>query len=123
MTTRPLWFRLDCDIADDPALAYLHEEGRHGAVWLYIRGLAYASRHLTDGFVPRNLPRQWGFKPRDVEQLTNLGLWNEYQEAAGMPGGYIITGYLNSQPSREQWERAIAQRRNAALARWGKRSA
>lgn len=115
---RPEWFRLDCDMPDHPALTYLHEEGRHSAIWLYVWSIAYSAKRLTDGFVPHALPRQWGFKPRDVEQLLNLGLWSEYENAPGVRA-YLIVGYLDRQPSREEWESMIRNRRNAALARWG----
>jgi hypothetical protein len=120
MTTRPQWFRLDCDIPDDPAFSYLREQGNDSAITLHIWAMAYCARRLTDGFVPYLLPRQWGFKPRDAEALINLGMWKEYEEP-GLSHGYFIVGYLDQQPSREQWERFMSRQRNAALARWARK--
>jgi hypothetical protein len=73
------------------------------AGWLYICGLAYASRQLTDGVISKRLvPRLTdGSKPEaSASALVRVGLWHEGEHdcpscpLAG-PDAYVIHDYLD----------------------------
>ena len=118
--SRMAWVRLDDGFSDHPKLAALGDL-LPLAGWLYVCGLCYAARHLTNGLIPRTqLARLAGFNhlaympadgedtatyedqidPNDLaEALAEAGLWHRHDE------GYIIHDYLKYNPSRTQVER------------------
>lgn len=104
------WVKLDDQFTDHPKIA------QAGALagWLYVCGLTYSARYLTDGFVPAAQVRRLA----DVDNAETLaarlvaaGLWEP------APGGYQIHDYLDYQPSGEavRKERAAS---NARVAEW-----
>ncbi|MBE3589986.1 MAG: hypothetical protein IMW98_08510 [Firmicutes bacterium] len=124
------WVKIDDHFDEHPKLARVGPVG--WGVWL--AGLAYCNRNLTDGFIPRSvaatlacfevvdsegrvwsLARTSGMVGEDVdstwviELLVDAGLWEE------VPGGYRVHDYLDYQPSKEQVisEREAARRRMA----------
>jgi hypothetical protein len=99
------------------------------AGWLYICGLAYASRQLTDGILPRRLvPRLTdGSKPEaSASALVRVGLWHDGEHdcpacpTAG-PDVYVIHDYLEHQRSSAEVA-DLRAKRSAAGQRGGKRS-
>lgn len=99
------------------------------AGWLYICGLAYASRQLTDGVIPKRLvPRLTdGSKPEaSASALLRVGLWHEGEHdcpdcpQAG-PDAYVIHDYLEHQRSASEVA-DLRAKRSAAGQRGGKRS-
>jgi hypothetical protein len=87
------WVRIDDQFADHPKIVAAGPL----ASWLYICGLTYASRLLTDGFIPAGQVR----KLADVsnaqklaDSLVRVGLWDVAE------GGYAIHDYLEYNPSR-----------------------
>lgn len=99
------------------------------AGWLYICGLSYASRQLTDGVIPKRLvPRLTdGSKPEaSASALLRVGLWHEGEHdcpncpPAG-PDAYVIHDYLDHQRSASEVA-DIRSKRAAAGQRGGKRS-
>lgn len=99
------------------------------AGWLYICGLAYASRQLTDGILPKRLvPRLTdGSKPEaSASALVRVGLWHEGEHdcphcpEAG-PDAYVIHDYLEHQRSAAEVA-DLRAKRAAAGQRGGKRS-
>ncbi|MFE7237239.1 hypothetical protein [Streptomyces sp. NPDC057580] len=99
------------------------------AGWLYICGLAYASRQLTDGVLPRRLvPRLTdGSKPEaSASALVRVGLWHDGEHdcpncpQAG-PDTYVIHDYLEHQRSSAEVA-DLRAKRAAAGQRGGKRS-
>jgi hypothetical protein len=88
------WVRLDDHAPEHPKML------RAGPVacWLWVCGLAYCSRHLTDGEVPAEAVTALGVpKAMDaVSRLLREGLWEE------APTGYRIHDYHTYQPSKEQ---------------------
>ena len=124
------WVRIDDHFNEHPKHARVGPLA--WGVWL--AGLAYCNRNLTDGFIPRSvamtlacfevvdaegrvwkLARTSGMVGEDVDMgwviqlLVDAGLWEE------VPGGYRVHDYHDYQPSREEVEaeRAIARRRAA----------
>jgi hypothetical protein len=99
------------------------------AGWLYICGLAYASRQLTDGVIPvRLVPRLTdGSKPEaSASALVRVGLWHEGQHSCercpqGGADTYVIHDYLVHQRSAAEVA-DLSAKRSAAGQRGGKRS-
>lgn len=89
------WVRLDDQFTDHPKIA----EVGPLASWLYVCGLCYSARMLTDGFIPRGQVR----KLADVDDVAPLvtalvisGLWEECD------GGYRIHDYHDYNPTAEK---------------------
>ena len=114
------WVKVDDHCDEHPKMARVGPLG--WAMWL--AGLAYCNRNLTDGFIPYTTARRlvsWDFlMPRngsDIESiwtvginsgmhgedvdsplvigmLVDAGLWEE------VPGGYRVHDYMEYQPSK-----------------------
>lgn len=88
------WTKLDDHFPDHPKVIAAGPL----ASWLFVCGLAYCGRLLTDGFIPSGQIR----KLADVEDahglartLVEVGLWERAE------GGYRVHDYLDYQPSKE----------------------
>lgn len=108
------WVKIDDMFPHHPKVA---EVGPLGLA-MYVAGLCYSSRYLTDGFIPRSvIPMLLDFDGvsiieddedeypqselpvnpvRIAKSLTDVGLWHQ------VSGGYQIHDYLKYQPSGEQ---------------------
>ena len=100
------WFPLEETITDHPKIL----QAGHKGFALYVAGLCYASKHLTNGFIPMTvvsllLPDLRAQVAKVAVGLVNAGLWEEAS------GGYQVHDYLDYQRSREQVE---ARRREGA---------
>lgn len=87
------WVRLDDQFPDHPKIVAAGPV----AAWLYVCGLAYCARHLTDGFIqtgqlPRLLPVSTVGKL--AARLVGVGLWEP------APGGWRVHDYLCYNPTR-----------------------
>ena len=123
-----MWVKVDDQFPDHIKLARL---GRYTPLcgWLYVCGLAFCNRQLTDGRIPKlkihsltsfvGLGIETGCVPgmatvgEDVDItkvahcLVAVGLWEEDEQ------DYIVHDYLDFQPSRDE----VIAERNAAIAR------
>lgn len=104
------WVKLDDRFDEHPKVAALSDS----AVALFVSGLAYCNRNLTDGFVPRQVGLGQlrycdGNTTPVIGELVEAGMWEE------APGGWQVHDYLDFQPSREQVEgdREAARERKA----------
>lgn len=91
------WVKLDDNFPDHPKV----ERAGYQAGWLYVCGLTYCSRFLTDGFIPADrLPRLSSIpKPQQAANaLVREGLWYE------APGGWVVHNYDRWQRTAEQVE-------------------
>jgi hypothetical protein len=113
---RPSWCRIDTEVFDNPKIMRAQKAGGDQAVMLWMRGLAYSTRHLTDGWVPEPLPKQWGYNGRQTKALEANALWIPLQITDD--GGWLINNYAEYQVTREEWTATGAKRRAAAFARW-----
>jgi hypothetical protein len=99
------WAKLDDQFPDHPKVV----QAGPAAAWLHVCAICYASRYLTDGFVPVGQVRKLADVPDSdalAAKLVQVGLW----EAAD--GGFRVHDYLKYNPSRAQ---VMAEReRNAA---------
>ena len=89
------YLNLDDNFADHPKVDGLSDS----AFRLHVAGLCYASRHLTDGFIPKEkvtrlVPR---FRRPALDELVGT-LW------ITAIGGFQIHDYLDWNRSREQIE-------------------
>lgn len=89
------------------------------ACWMWSCGLMYANRQdARDGFIPEPmLAMLYPFtKPKKLAaKLVEVGLWEV------VPGGYLIHGYHDWNPTREQVEAERAKGRERAAASYQKR--
>lgn len=127
-----VWVRLDDHFPDHPKVV----AAGPCAAWLYVCGIAYSNRHLTDGFIPVGVAHRLTdytnvaiftggneiAGPMDdvscewmAAILCNVGLWRE------VDGGYAIHDYLDFQPSKAD-VLALKDIRSEAGRRGGKAS-
>lgn len=114
------WAKLDDQFPDHPKIEAAGPE----AAWLYVCGICYCARYLTDGEIPKTrVPRLSALKSAEkhAKKLVAVGLWID----AGT--SYLVHDYLDYNPPRDEVEfrreqvsrkRSEAGRRGAA-ARWG----
>jgi DnaD/phage-associated family protein len=106
------WVKIDDLLPDHPKV----RRAGPAAAWLYIAGLCYCSRYLTDGFIAdAALPWMGQYSKGRARtlaaKLVEVGLWER------VDGGYQVHDYL-------QWNRSKAetkQQREAARVRMNKR--
>lgn len=130
-----VWVRLEDDYRDHPKMEGVDAH----AELLWIRGLAYANRFRTDGFVPPSvvtrlgqdlsgivleLSRNWSEPVRRIygrplaNRLVRAGLWLPVE------GGWMIHDYCDYQPTKaELAERAAKTRARVAAHRARQRAA
>jgi hypothetical protein len=90
------YLNLDDNFADHPKVDALSD----GAFRLHVAGMLYASKHLTDGFIPANrVPRLTRtYKARHLAELMEARMWLPADR------GYTLHDYLDWNRSREQIE-------------------
>ncbi len=98
---------LDDNFADGPKMV----RAGHVAGWLWVCGLTYCNRHLTDGFIPHEALPTIGARLPDPDlvaaKLVHLELWDE------VPGGWEIHDYHDYQPSADEVKAKRAARSKA----------
>lgn len=87
------WVKLDDTCPDHPSIVGLSD----AAFACWVRSLCYASRHLTDGFVPRSAIRTLG-TAKAAKELLAAGRWEDVE------GGVRVRNYGEKQRTREQVE-------------------
>ncbi len=110
-----MWIKLDDQFSDHPKII----EAGPLAAWLYVCGLTYAARYLTDGYIPAGQVRKLADVDNASElaaKLVEVGLWES------IDGGYLIHDYLEYNPNRED-VMATREARAEAGARGGRRKA
>jgi hypothetical protein len=102
------WLKVDDALTENPKCV-----GLSPFAWtLWIHGLAYCSRNLTDGNIPHAIvPRLCSIKDaaKAAAELVDAGLWHV------TPDGWTVHDYLDHQRSRAQVQadRAAAAERQA----------
>lgn len=113
------WARFDDQFPDHPKVALAGP----AAGWLFVCGVCYCARMLTDGFIPIGQIRKLADVDNPValaDRLVEVGLWENAD------GGYRVHDYLEYNPSaqqvkmdREELSRIRAEAgRKGAEARW-----
>jgi hypothetical protein len=88
------WARIDDKLTFNPKVLRAGNE----AMGAWLRMLAYASCHMTDGFVDVSMAQNIAEKRSVLERLCAVGLLREVE------GGYAIHDYLKFNHSKEQIE-------------------
>lgn len=100
------WIKLDDQFPDHTKVMACGP----AAGWLYVCGLCYCGRMLTDGFIPQGQVRKLADLDNPLElaaRLVEHGLWERVKD------GFLIHDYLEYNPSRQQVmaERGAAKER------------
>lgn len=119
-----MWSKLDDGFPDHPKVV----EAGPLASWLYVCGLCYCNRYLTDGFIPVGQVRRLADVADALmlaDRLVEVGLWEEVE------GGFAIHDFhdlnMTAEEAKERREEISRLRseagRRGANARWqnGKR--
>jgi hypothetical protein len=99
-----MWVKLDDTLAEHPKI----ERAGPLAAWLYVAGLCYCARQLTDGRIPRGTVARLATIKRPYDEAARLvaaGLWEEDGE------DFRVHDWLAYQPARLKVE---ADRRTEA---------
>jgi hypothetical protein len=100
-----VWIKLDDNIIDHPKLyAAARHVGRDGlarAFCVYVAGLSFSNRHLTDGFIPFGAVSSMKLdrKPTEIAEIlsfSDVRLWEK------VPGGYQIHDYHDVNPTSQE---------------------
>lgn len=91
------WVKLDDQLPEHEKIT----EAGHEAAWLFVCGLCYCGRRLSDGVIPKNVLRRLSDLKRPeraAERLVEVGLWEDEGD------WWSVHNYLDYQPSRSQVE-------------------
>ena len=110
------WTKLSDDFASHPKVLALGQDAPH-ALSVWVAGACYASRYLTEGFLPDAAVQGPGLTTDEARaaaaQLVRVGLWEPAD------GGYRVHDFLDFNPSRAFYETKRRAGRDGARARWG----
>lgn len=111
------WIRLDTSMPDNPKiLGLLTQREGHRAAFVWICCLAYAGKHGTDGFIPREAAPFVHARPSDFARLCAESALKE------VPGGWVIPGWDEYQESSTEAQDRRERAQRAAAIRWSKRN-
>lgn len=110
------WIRLETTMFENPKLLYLKEDKQHKTIVAHLEAMTYSGRHGLAGFIPKAALRIIGASAADANRLVNSSLWTP------APGGWLINGWDEYQPSNEEAERRRDRAQKGAAARWGNRN-
>lgn len=91
------WIKLDDGFPANPKILPLSD----AAFRLYIEGLCYSGKYLTDGLLNEVIVKRMG----DPEELVEAGIWEEVK------GGYQIVNYTEYQTPKAEVEKKREQGR------------
>jgi hypothetical protein len=91
------WIKLDDGFPTNPKILPLSDS----AFRLYIEGLCYSGKYLTDGLLNEVIVRRLG----DPKELVEAGIWEEVE------GGYLIINYTEYQTPKAEVEKKREQSR------------
>lgn len=95
------WARIDDGFYDHPKILGIWQRCP-GAVGLHVRAIAYCSKHLTDGRIPRGAVESLSPVQRDRDEqigaLVTLGAWYEDEGSET----FVIHDYEDYQPTRAE---------------------
>ena len=114
-----VWTKLDDGFPDNPKLLRAIAKVGDVAGWLWVCGINYCNRHLTDGFIQAEvIPRILVHKrPLDVAAaLVASGCWDVVE------GGYQVHDFLDHNPSRADVEASRESTRKRVQEYRGRRS-
>ena len=108
------WVKIDDQFTDHPKIVAVGPL----AAWMYVCGLTYCGRYLTDGWIPRGQIRKLADVDNPSELVAKLvasGLWDEQED------GYRVHDYLEYNPTAKE-VKATREARSKAGRRGGFKS-
>lgn len=109
------WVRLDTGLPrNHKILALLEMRNGKESAFVYVCSLSYCGEQGLEGFLPSTALQFVHAKPADAKRLVDAGLWIQ------QPGGWVVNGWTDYQPSNEQNKARSERARKAAAARWEK---
>ena len=110
------YIKLDDRFPDHPKIVQAGPD----AAYLYVCGLCYCNRYLTDGYIPEAIvPRLTSYADEQIKQLVSrlldARLWHVSSNALAH-NGYEVHGYLEYQSGRASVEAIRAARQKAGKA-------
>ena len=112
------WIRLDTSVPDNPKiLGLLTDPQGHRAAFVWICCMAYAGKHGTAGFIPREAMTRVNGKSADFKRLCAVNLLTEGA------GGWDINGWDEFQLADEAAQARRDKAKKPAAARWSKSEA
>lgn len=112
------WVRLDTSMPDNPKLlGILTEKEGHRAAFVWICCLAYAGKHGTDGFIPREAAPRCNGRAADFRLLASHDLLVEDA------GGWLIKSWDEFQISDADAQKRRERAQFAARQRWSPKEA
>ena len=109
------WIRLDTSMPDNPKLlGLLAEKDGHRAAFVWVCCMAYAGKHETAGFIPREAVVKLNGRNTDMARLVAHDL------LTANAGGWDINGWDEFQLSSEDALRRKEKAKRAAAVRWSK---
>ena len=108
------WVRLDTSIFDNPKFLVLFGQNRYRAVVAYIAGMAYSGKHMTGGFIQREVLPIIQARPQEMAHLMEVRLLDP------VPGGWQIHDWDEYQLTTDEVQKRREKAQNAAAARWAK---
>lgn len=105
------WLKVDDQFPDHPKVKAIPRKDRHAALGAWQEAACWATRHLTDGFLPKYMGEELGIPGRIANHLVRVGLWDEYE------AGWQFHDWLEYQPSRASVEQRRADEADRK-ARW-----
>ena len=110
------WIRLDTAMPDNPKLlGLLTEKDGHRAAFVWVCCMAYAGKHETAGFIPREAASRVNGRSTDFARLVSADL------LTANAGGWDIKGWDEFQLSDESAVKRREKAKTAAAARWSKK--
>jgi hypothetical protein len=112
------WIRFDTSLPDNPKILLLCSvKDGHRAAFVYCCSLAYAGKHGTDGFIPREALTRINGRTADADRLVDVDLWKPH------PGGWDINGWSDKQESTDETKARSERAKAAAAKRWSQEKA
>lgn len=109
------WIRLDTSMPDNPkVLGLCTEKEGHRAAFVWLCCMAYAGKHGTDGFIPREALPRLNARTQDAKLLVSHGFLDE------CAGGWNIHGWDEFQISSDEQKERKSRAQHAAAVRWSK---
>lgn len=106
------WVRLDTSIFDNPKFLVLFGQNRHRAVVAYIAGMAYSGKHMTGGFIQKEVLPIIHARPQEMAHLMEVGLMDPAQ------GGWQIHDWDEYQLTTDEVVKRRERAQYAAAERW-----
>lgn len=88
-----VWFKVDDDFFANAKVML----AGNAAAGLYVRCGTWSSKHLTEGFIPTKVAKDFG-SPGEIRAIVRERLWVVQED------GYLMRDFLEYNPTKEQVE-------------------